>query len=97
MSLVTLKDVEPMGQLEPRDEGRVAKAEVSRDKKKEFVEKKAWEVATGPGKQFLMTGRLHYDTIPVQSYMSVVFNRLGTSRQEQRAGTDSCRKEARGV
>jgi hypothetical protein len=58
LALVTIsnKDLEPVGQLEPRDEGPRARAEVSKEKKKEFLEKKAWEVATAPGKQFMMTG-----------------------------------------
>ncbi len=58
LALVTIsnKELEPVGQLEPRDEGPKARAEVSKEKKKEFLEKKAWEVATGPGKQFMMTG-----------------------------------------
>ena len=49
--------LEPVGQLEPRDEQK-AKAEMSEKNKKEFLEKKAWEVALAPGKQFLMTGHL---------------------------------------
>ncbi len=47
--------MEPVGQLEPRDEQK-SKAELSEKTKKEFLEKKAWEVATAPGKQFMMTG-----------------------------------------
>ncbi len=51
---------DPVGQLEPRDEPK-SKGEVSEKVKKEFIEKKAWEVATAPGKQFLMTGELLFD------------------------------------
>ncbi len=49
--------LDPIGQLEPRDEQKT-KAELSEKSKKEFLEKKAWEVAIAPGKQFLMTGWL---------------------------------------
>ncbi len=48
--------MDPVGQLEPRDEQK-SKTEMSEKNKKEFLEKKAWEVAIAPGKQFLMTGR----------------------------------------
>lgn len=52
---LALSIMEPVGQLEPRDEQK-SKAELSEKTKKEFLDKKAWEVATAPGKQFLMTG-----------------------------------------
>lgn len=59
MALVTVGKeavVEPTGQLEIRDEGRVERKEVSKEKKKSHLESRAWEVATAPGKQFAMTG-----------------------------------------
>jgi hypothetical protein len=58
MALVTVgKDVvEPTGQLELREENKVEKKEISQEKKKAHVEARAWEVATAPGKQFMMTG-----------------------------------------
>jgi len=47
--------LEPTGQMEPRDEGARAKSELTRDKKKEFITKRAWDMAIAPGKQFAMT------------------------------------------
>ena len=58
--------MDPVGQLEPRDEQKT-KAEMSEKTKKEFLEKKAWEVAIAPGKQFLMTGRRRNKTSFVDS------------------------------
>ena len=55
--------MDPVGQLEPRDEQKT-KAEMSEKTKKEFLEKKAWELAIAPGKQFLMTGRCEITIFP---------------------------------
>lgn len=54
--VATSGQVDPTGQLEPRDDGARAKAEVTKDKKRQFLEAKAWELAISPGKQFMMTG-----------------------------------------
>mmetsp|Transcript_2394 Transcript_2394/g.4810 ORF Transcript_2394/g.4810 Transcript_2394/m.4810 type:complete len:192 (-) Transcript_2394:209-784(-) len=62
MALVTVgKDIqEPTGQLEIRAEGAVERKEITVEKKKAHVEGRAWEIATGPGKQFMMTAFMIY-------------------------------------
>ena len=54
--VTTAGQVEPTGQMEVRHEEARVKAEVTKDKKRQFMEAKAWEIAISPGKQFMMTG-----------------------------------------
>ncbi|EKX33687.1 hypothetical protein GUITHDRAFT_166405 [Guillardia theta CCMP2712] len=48
--------IEPTGQLEPREDSAQVKKVITIEKKREFIEKRAWDVALQPGKQFMMTG-----------------------------------------
>eukprot|EP00961_Rhodomonas_salina_P237335 3208054-Rhodomonas_salina.2 len=69
--------VEPTGQLVPKDiEVKNESEESKREKKKAYVEKKAWDVALAPGKQLPMTGnqqRIFIDQkVAVFDFMAVL-------------------------
>uniref|UniRef100_A0A6U5AXI6 ER membrane protein complex subunit 4 n=1 Tax=Hemiselmis andersenii TaxID=464988 RepID=A0A6U5AXI6_HEMAN len=75
MALVTVgKDIqEPTGQLEVRSEGAIEKKEVTKEKKKAHVDSRAWEIATGPGKQFMMTAFMLYMMGSGVHIMNIIF------------------------
>lgn len=54
--ITTAGQVEPTGQMEVHDGGARVKTEVTKEKKRQFLDAKAWEIAISPGKQFMMTG-----------------------------------------
>ena len=56
--------IEPTGQLEPREDSAQVKKVITIEKKREFIEKRAWDVALQPGKQFMMTGVGFQDLFP---------------------------------
>jgi len=96
--VTTAGQVEPTGQMEVRHEEARVKAEVTKDKKRQFLEAKAWEIAISPGKQFMMTGE-RYNTPCADGWFSWRRKRCVTWRLDlavrrwrggSRAGAGGC-------
>mmetsp|Transcript_98297 Transcript_98297/g.158509 ORF Transcript_98297/g.158509 Transcript_98297/m.158509 type:complete len:188 (+) Transcript_98297:42-605(+) len=65
--------VEPYGQMEAREEGQAAKKEVTKEKKQAYLTSRAWEIATSPGKQFMMTAFMMWMMGSGVHIMNIIF------------------------
>mmetsp|Transcript_55174 Transcript_55174/g.130533 ORF Transcript_55174/g.130533 Transcript_55174/m.130533 type:complete len:186 (-) Transcript_55174:143-700(-) len=71
--ITTAGQVEPTGQMEVHDGGARVKTEVTKEKKRQFLDAKAWEIAISPGKQFMMTAFMLWMMGSGVHIMSIIF------------------------